>query len=137
MDIGELLLRRGHRYSTAAEGFESTRSWRKAILKHQEAAECFSEWLRLSRNSTTNRAISLLILQHKKRCEEIRDQLAHQPIHNTNHESKMNEQIKPSVTQNHHGNDNVNMAAGSINGNVFMHNRKHNKKPRGGDRRER
>eukprot|EP01084_Bolivina_argentea_P147551 258145_1 len=103
MDIEEPPLRRGHRNATEAEMFESSRSWRKAMYKHQEAAECFTECLGLTSHPQANRAILLLISKHKKRCEEIRDKLSYNKSiknllkdngYNLNRNSpKINEQI--------------------------------------------
>lgn len=92
-------LRRGHRNATEAEKFELSKSWKKALYKHQEAANCFLQCLGLTSfvnlipfhfsrlrcanpihphsHPQANRAILLLIAKHTKRFEEIRDKLAY------------------------------------------------------------
>lgn len=97
------LRRRGHRNATEADKFESSKSWKKALYKHQEAANCFLQCLGLTSHPQANRAILLLIAKHTKRFEEIRDKLAYkQSIKNilkqngylhTNNNSKMNDEI--------------------------------------------
>jgi len=70
-------LRRGHRHAAEAQLAESTRSWTKAMYKHQEAARCFTDCLGLTGHPQANKAILLLINKHTKRFEEIRDKLAY------------------------------------------------------------
>eukprot|EP01083_Nonionella_stella_P199523 731569_1 len=73
----ETPLRRGHRCASEANLFETSRSWRKAMYKHQEAGKCFTQCLGLTGHPQANKAILLLIAKHTKRFEEIRDKLTY------------------------------------------------------------
>ena len=69
-------LRRGHRLAREAKIEEAKSGWTKAMYKHQEAANCFTQCLGLTGHPQANKAILLLISKHTKRFEEIRDKLA-------------------------------------------------------------
>ena len=106
MDFEEPPLHRGHRHASEAAAAESSRSWTKAMYKHQEAANCFLECLGLTAHPQANRAILLLISKHTKRFEDIREKLSYHKsmkdiLKSTGyHHRKQNDPLNEEIYQN-------------------------------------